>query len=78
MGKSLLCFAVPSDRAVYGVGLRTFACWDCGFKSRGGDGCLSFVNSLCCQVAVSAMGSLFVQRSRTESGVSSECNREAP
>jgi G:T-mismatch repair DNA endonuclease (very short patch repair protein) len=27
-------------RAVYSVGLRSFACWDCGFESRRGHGCL--------------------------------------
>jgi hypothetical protein len=45
--------ADPSGRAVYGVGLRPLACWDCGFESRQGHGCLSHVN-VCCQVEVSA------------------------
>jgi hypothetical protein len=31
------------DRAVYGVGLLPHACWDCGFESRRGHGCLSRV-----------------------------------
>jgi len=33
--------AHPSGRADYGVGLRTLACWDCGFESRRRRGCLS-------------------------------------
>jgi hypothetical protein len=45
--------ADPSGRAVKGVGLRPFACWDCGFKSRRGCGCLSLVSVVCCQVEVS-------------------------
>jgi hypothetical protein len=33
--------ADPGGRAVYGVGLRPFACWDCVFESRWGmDVCL--------------------------------------
>jgi len=28
--------AEPYSRVVYGVGLRLFACWGCGFESRGG------------------------------------------
>jgi len=36
------------------VGLRPFACWDCGFESHGGHGCLSVVSVVCCQVEVSA------------------------
>ena len=38
------------------VGLRPFACWDWGFKCNRGDGCLSVVSVVCCQVAVSASG----------------------
>jgi hypothetical protein len=30
-----------SGRAVWGVGLRPLACWDCGFESRREHGCLS-------------------------------------
>jgi len=33
--------ADPSGRAVYGVVLRPLACWDFGFESRRGHGCLS-------------------------------------
>jgi len=31
----------PSVRAVYGVGLRPLAYWDCGFEYHRGHGCLS-------------------------------------
>jgi hypothetical protein len=65
-----------SGRAVYDMGLRLFACWDCGFESRRGHGCLSHVSVVCCQVEVSAVGCSLVQRSPTECGVS-ECDREA-
>jgi len=43
-------------RAVWGLGLRSLACWDCGFESRLGHGYLSLVNVVCCQVEVSASG----------------------
>jgi len=46
--------AGPSDRAVEGVGLRPLACWNCGFESHRGRGCLSVVSVVCCQVEVSA------------------------
>jgi hypothetical protein len=46
-------FAGPSGRAVYAVGLRLLACWDCGFKSHQGHGCLPVVSVVCCQVDVS-------------------------
>jgi hypothetical protein len=52
------------------------ACWDCGFESRRGQGCLSFVKVLRCQVEVSATVRSLVQRSPTECGVS-EYNRES-
>ena len=45
--------ADPRARAVKGLGLRPLACWDCGFKSRRGDGCLSVVTDVCRQVEVS-------------------------
>jgi hypothetical protein len=57
-------------------GLRPLACWDCGFESRLGHGCLSLVSVVCCQVEVSASGWSLVQRSPNECGVS-ECDREA-
>jgi hypothetical protein len=66
----------PSGRAAYGVDLQPFACWDCGFESRWGHGCLSLASVLCCQVEVSASGWSLVQRSPTECTVS-ECDREA-
>ena len=42
--------ADPSGRAVYGVGLRPLACWDCGIDARRGHGCLSLMSIVCCQV----------------------------
>jgi hypothetical protein len=69
--------AARSKAWVYGVGLRPIACWDCGFESRRGHGCLSLVSVVCCQVEVSAMGWSLVQRSPTERGVSKNCDREA-
>jgi predicted Zn-ribbon and HTH transcriptional regulator len=46
-----------SGRAVYGVVLRPFACWDCGFESRRRvQGCLSLVSVVCCRIEVSASG----------------------
>jgi hypothetical protein len=50
--------------------LRSLACWDCGFESCWGYGCLSFVVVVCCQREVSASGRSLVQRSHTECGVS--------
>ena len=35
--------AVPGGRAVYGVGLQPQDSWDCGFGSRLGHGCLSYL-----------------------------------
>jgi hypothetical protein len=49
-----LSFADPSGRAVKGVGLRPLACWNCGFGSRWGQGCLSLVSVVFWQVEVSA------------------------
>ena len=51
-----------------GVGMRPFACWDCGFEFRQGHGCLSLVSVVWCQVEVSASGLLPVQRSPIECG----------
>ena len=36
-----------SGRAVYGVGLQPFTCWDCGLESRRGHGCLSVLSVVC-------------------------------
>ena len=46
--------AGPSGRAVWGVGLRPFACRDCGFDSQWGHGCLFLLGVVCCQVEISA------------------------
>ena len=59
-----------------GVGLRPLACWNCGFESRRGHGCLSLVSVVCCQVEVYASGWSLIQRSPTECDVS-ECDRKA-
>jgi len=58
------------------VGLRPLACWDCAFESLRGQGCLSVLSVVCCQVEVSAAGWSLVQRSPTECEVS-ECDRES-
>jgi len=52
------------------VGLRPFASWDYGFKSRRGHGCLCLVSDVYCQVEISASDWSLVQRSPTECGVS--------
>jgi len=52
--------ADPSGRAVYGLSLRLLACWDCGFESRQGRGCLLWVLSGL-EGEVSATGRCFVQ-----------------
>jgi hypothetical protein len=62
--------ACPSDRAVYGVGLRPLALWDSGFESHRGHGCLS-VSVVCRHVEVSATGWSLVQRSPTDCGAAS-------
>jgi len=48
--------ADPSGRAVKGVGLRSLACWDCGFESHQGHGSVFLVSAVCCQAEVSATG----------------------
>jgi len=60
----------PSSRAVWSVGLRPLACWDRGFESHRGHGCLSVVSVVCCQVEVSATSWSPVQRSPTDCGAS--------
>jgi hypothetical protein len=52
------------------------ACWNYGFETRWGHGCLSLVKVVCCQVEVSETGWSLVQRSPTERGVC-QCDREA-
>ena len=68
--------ADPSGRRSKAWVRRSLACWDCGFESRRGHGCLSVVSVVCCQVEVSASGWSLVQRSPTDCGVS-ECDHEA-
>ena len=43
-----------SGRAVSGVGLRSFACWNCGFESRGRHGRRYLVIVVCYRIEVSA------------------------
>ena len=45
-------------------------CCCCGFESRRGHRCLSFVSVLCCQVEATASGWSLVQRGPTDFGVS--------
>ena len=61
--------AGPSGRAV-GVGLRPLACWDRGFESHWGHGCLSVVIVVCCQVEVFLKDWSLVQESPTDCGAS--------
>jgi hypothetical protein len=67
--------ADSSGRAVTDVGFWPSACWDRGFESHWGHGCLSLVRFLYCQVEVSATDLSLVQRSTIECGVS-ECDLE--
>jgi hypothetical protein len=73
---SLQSLADPGGRAVQGVGMRPFACWDCGFESRRRHGYLSLVSVVCCEVEVCASGRSLVKGIPTEWDVS-ECDREA-
>ena len=65
-----------SSRVVEGMVLWELFCWECGFQSGRGHGCLSVVSVVCCQAEVSDSSPLLVQRSPTDCGVS-ECDREA-
>jgi hypothetical protein len=56
--------------------LRPLSCWNCGFESRRGHGCLSLVSGVYCQSEDSASDSSLVQGSPAECGVL-ECDREA-
>jgi len=58
------------------MGLRSFACRDCGFESRRGHTCLSLVSVVFCQVEVPATGRSIVKRNPAERSVS-ECDHEA-
>jgi hypothetical protein len=76
---SLFCFILPipvSAPSKAWIWSRSLACWDCGFKSCRGHGCLSLASVVCCQVEVSVSVWSLVQRCPTECGVS-ECDREA-
>ena len=68
--KSNTLQADPSGRAIYGVGLWELACWDFGFESHRGNGCLSLVSVVCCQVEVPASRWSLVQRNPPVCGVS--------
>jgi len=57
--------AVPNGRAICGVGMRQFACWDYGFESRWEQRYLLLLRIVYCQVEVSAMGRSLVQGSPT-------------
>ena len=46
LGLYMPAFAGPSGRAVWGVGLRPLACWDCGFESHRGVLCVVRYRSL--------------------------------
>jgi hypothetical protein len=46
--------ADASRQAVKFVDLWPLACWDSGFESRRGHGCLSLVSVVCCQAEFSA------------------------
>jgi hypothetical protein len=50
-----LLLASRSVGAVYDIGLRPLACWDCGFESQRVHECSSVVSVVCCQVEVSAL-----------------------
>jgi hypothetical protein len=52
----LKILADPSGRAVSGVGLPPFACWDREFESRRGHGCLFLVSVVCCHIGVFSSG----------------------
>jgi hypothetical protein len=52
-------YAGPSDRAVWGVGLRPLACWDWGFESHRGHGCLLWV--LCVEISLYSIQFFFLK-----------------
>jgi hypothetical protein len=67
----LVASAVSWSRSQWPRDLRLLACWECGFESQRGHGCLSVVSVVCLQVDVSATSWSLVQRSPTDSGASS-------
>ena len=75
----LITFKLPisaAPRSLLGGGLPQLIFCDCGFESRRGHGCRSFLSVVCCQGEVPALGWSLVRRSPTECGVS-EWDREA-
>ena len=52
----MLFYAEPRGRAVQGMSLRPLACWNYGFESRRGHGCLSFVSVVFYQEEISRVG----------------------
>jgi hypothetical protein len=68
----LLCMPCTLGRSQWPHGLRRWsaaACWDFGFESHRGHGCLSLVSVVCCQVEVSVTGWSLLQRSPIDCGV---------
>ena len=63
---TLYCRYDRRGPAVCGVGPWPIAFWDCGFESHLGNGGVSLVSVVYCQVEVSASGWSLVQRSPTE------------
>jgi hypothetical protein len=57
------------------MGVQPLDCWDCGFDSCRRQRYLSLVSVACCQAEVSASGWSLVQRSPTECGCVSNCQR---
>ena len=62
----LVVESTPRTIVRQGVGLRPLACWDRGFESHRGHGCLPVSSVMCCQVEVSATSRSLVQRSSTD------------
>jgi hypothetical protein len=56
-----ILYADTNGRAVKAWFLRPFDCWDCGFETRRGHGCLSLVNDVCCEAQISASARSLIQ-----------------
>jgi hypothetical protein len=67
--------ADPGGRAVYGVGLRLLACWDCGFESHGGHGCLCCVS--CIRKIIRDISDM-KQEGRTQRYKTDQRNKQCP
>ena len=63
-------WSAVSPRSQQVSGLWPLACWDLGFESHRGNGYLSVVSVVCCQVEVSATSWSLVQRSPTDCAAS--------